>query len=158
MIRSETHKAVTNGADLLVALLLQVLDGLLDDGVDSFVGVRVVTAGTLGQPGHEVKVLWLVQGQWVAVEQVRDDGVVAIGGELVSHQLAVLPDTDDVWEVQNGGVLVDDLALGLGNIGLNVVDFDGSSGRLTSVVVSVTLQYACGHGFGGLKGGGRTHA
>jgi hypothetical protein len=46
--------------------------------------------------------------------------------------LAVLPDTDDIWEVEDGGILVDVLAGGFGDIGVDGTDFDGFASWLAT--------------------------
>lgn len=68
--------------------------------------MRVVAVRALLEPGEELEALGWVQGDRVAIEQVDDQSQVAVGGELVSHKLAVLPDANDVWEVEDCGVLV----------------------------------------------------
>lgn len=87
--------------------------------------MRVLAIAALSQPSHDVEVCRPVQGHCVAVEQIRDDGVVAIGGVLVGHQLAVLPDTDNIWQVEDCGVLVDGLASRNGFVGLDAANLDG---------------------------------
>lgn len=94
--------------------------------------MRVLAIAALRQPGHDIIVLGTVQRNWVPVEQIWDDGVVAIGGVLVCHQLTVLPDTDDIWKVEDGSVLVDGLAGGLSDVGFDVANFDGLAGWLSS--------------------------
>jgi hypothetical protein len=140
-------KAVTDRSNLLEAFLLaEVLDAGLDDWVDLLEGVWVVTVGTLGQPAHDVKVVWAVERNWVAVEQIWHDGVVAlwrtsvwrpnkgrgtyVGGVLIGYQLAVLPDTNDIWQVEDSMALMDNVALWLGDVGLNVANLDDRAGRL----------------------------
>lgn len=125
-------EAVTESTDLGEALLLEVLEGELDNGVDGLLGVGVLAVRTFGQPLHEIEVFGTVQGERVAVEDVRNDGVVAVGGVLVGHQLAVLPDADDVGDVQQSDAVVL-LALGLGNVGVILANLDGLASRLASV-------------------------
>lgn len=60
----------------------------------------VLAVGTFVQPLHDVETLRAVQGKRVTVEDINDDGVVAVGGEVVGHQLAVLPDADNIGDVQ----------------------------------------------------------
>lgn len=110
-----THKAVPNGTNLLEALLLQILDRLLNNGINSLVCVWVVSTSSLRQPRHQVEAIGPIEGEGIAIEKVWDDGIVPVGGVLVCHQLGVLPDTDDVWEEEDRGVLVDGLAGGLGD-------------------------------------------
>lgn len=117
-------EAVAEGTNLGEALVLEVLEGELDDGVDGFLGVGVLAVGALGQPLHEVEVGGAVEGEGVLVEEVGDDGVVAVGGELVGHQLAVLPDADDVRQVQQGDAVVLVAALGLGHVHVVLADLD----------------------------------
>lgn len=59
--------------------------------------------GEIGLAGLHVADLDLV-----ALEKIRDDGQVAIVGELVGEQLGVAEDTEDVGQEDNGliGVLV----------------------------------------------------
>jgi hypothetical protein len=51
--------------------------------------------------------------------------------------LAVLPDTDDIWEEKDGSVLVDSLALGFSDIGLDAANFDGGACRFSSACGSI---------------------
>ena len=98
-------EAVAQGSQLRnTILLLHRLSRRLDNGVDSIGRVRVVPARALVVPLHEVEAGRLVaHRQRVAVEQVDDEREVAVGGELVRHQLAVLPDADDVRQVEDAG-------------------------------------------------------
>lgn len=45
-----TYEAVPNSTDLLVSLLLKILDGFLDNGINGLESVRVLAIATLGQP------------------------------------------------------------------------------------------------------------
>lgn len=100
-------EAVAHSADLLDTLLgLQPREGVLDDGVDVFLSVRVVSRATLGEPPREVEVSARVQGHGVAVDDVDYEGQVAVGGELVGDEFAVGPDAEDVRQVEDGGILV----------------------------------------------------
>ena len=85
--------------------------------------MRIVAISSLCQPLHKVKSLGRVQADGVAIEQVRHEGVVSIGSELIGHQLAVLPDANYVWQVENRGILVHSLALGLCDVGFDAADF-----------------------------------
>lgn len=90
-------EAVAYGSKFLdLMLLLEVCDGCFDDGVNGFRGVGVVAVAALGQPGNEVEAIGPVQGERVALEGVDDESQVTSFGELVSYQLAVLPDADDI--------------------------------------------------------------
>jgi hypothetical protein len=62
--------------------------------------------------------------------------VVTICCELVCDQLAVLPDTNHIWEEENSSVLVDRLASALGDVGVDATDFDGLAGWLAAVEVN----------------------
>jgi hypothetical protein len=118
-------EAVSDSAELLDALLaLEELDGLNDDGVDVLGGVGVVAGGALGEPAHEVEVVRAVEGQGVTVEGVDDQGQVAVGGELVGHQLAVLPDGDDVRDVEDGSILVRLGRVGSRDVGIVLANLD----------------------------------
>lgn len=127
-------KAVPYGTDLGEPLLLEVLQTLLHDDVDILLGMGAVAVGALGQPLHDV--LWRGVGEGVAVKDIDDDGVVAVGGELVRHELGVLPDAEDVLDVEQGDTIVL-LALGLGHISLILADFDGLARGLAAVGVEM---------------------
>lgn len=100
-------KAVAQSTQLLdAALLLQSLDGLKDDGIDIFRGVRVVPIATLGEPGHEVKAIGPVELKCVAIEDVDYQSQIAAVGELVGHEVRVLPETDDIGDVEKADILV----------------------------------------------------
>lgn len=127
-------KAVPYGTELGESLLLEVLQTLLHDGVDSLLGVGVVAVGALREPLHDI--LWRGVGEAVAVEDIDDHGVVAVGGELVRHELGVLPDAEDVLDVEQRDTIVL-LALGLGHISLILSDFDGFARGLAAVRVEM---------------------
>lgn len=94
-------------------------DGLDDDGVDGLLGVRVVAAAAVRQPLAEVEALGPVEQHGVAVEEVDDDGQVAARGEAVGHELAVLPDANDVGQVQDAHVRAGRLLGRRGDVGLD---------------------------------------
>lgn len=125
-------KAVTQRSDLSEALSFQKLQTLLDNWVDGVWGVRVLAVGALGEPFHEVKVAGAVKRERVAVEDVNDQSVVAVGGKLIGHQLAVLPDADDVWDVQQCGAVVLVVALGFGDVSFILTDFDTRASGLAA--------------------------
>jgi len=78
-------------------LLLDLLDGGLDHGVDLLGGVGVLAIGASCQPLHEVEARpHAVQGEGVAVEKVEEVGGVAVGGQLVGDELRVDEDTKDI--------------------------------------------------------------
>lgn len=126
-------KAVAQRTNLCETLLLQVLKSLLDNGVDSLLGVGVLAVTALAEPLHDVEAVGAVQRQWVAVEDVDNEGVVAVGGEVVGHQLGVLPDANDIGNVQQSGAIVLLAGCGLGHVGLIGADLDGLASGLASV-------------------------
>jgi len=125
-------KAVTNTSDLGITLGLQILNGLFDDWVNKLIGVRIVTTGTLGHPGHEVKVLGRIESHRIAIKKINHDGIVAISSVLISHQLGVLPDAENIREVQNCRLLMD-FVLGDCGVGFDITDLESFPGRLASV-------------------------
>lgn len=109
-------KAVSDGADLLRALLLHVGDGLLDDRVDRVGQVALAFGAALLQPGHDVEVFGPVELDGVALEEVGHDDIVAVGGELVGDELGVDElMADHVGEDDDGGGGV--LGLGESDVG-----------------------------------------
>ena len=80
-------KAVTSTTDLGEALVLEVGDAFLENGIDGFREVRVLAVTAFGHPSHEVEVARAIKREGVAVEEVDNEGVVAVSGELVGHQL-----------------------------------------------------------------------
>lgn len=131
----KTYEAIPDTPNLLEALLLQPRDGLLNNGSHILHRMRIIAPRALCQPSHEVKALRPVELHRIAVEEVRDDGVVPIGGELVGHQLGVLPDPNHVGEVDDCGIFVNGLACRLGDVGFDIVDFDAFAGWLTAGVL-----------------------
>jgi hypothetical protein len=103
--------------------------------------MRVIPARPLREPTLEVKVRRSVQAQCITVKQIRDECIVSISGELVGHQLRVLPDADYVGEKEDRGFFVDGLACGLGDVGFDVADFDGFAGWLAAVVFVSPIFY-----------------
>jgi hypothetical protein len=128
-----TYEAIANSANPLEALLLQILNRLLHNRIHGLISMRVVAISSLCQPLHNIKPRRGVQADGIAIEQVRHEGIVSIGSELISHQLAVLPDADYVWQVENRSILVHDLALGLCDVGFDAADFNRAAGELASV-------------------------
>ena len=72
-------------------------------------------------PGHEIKAIRTIQRQRITIEQVRNESVVSIGSILISDQLRVLPDTDDIWEEEDSRVLVNGLPAWLGDVDFDIV-------------------------------------
>lgn len=103
-------EAVSNRSNLGKTLVLEVLDSLDNNGVDLSGSMGVVAVATLCDPAHDIDIDRGV-GHDIAVEDVGDNSGVAIGGELVGHELAVVPDTKDIGDVDNASALVS-LALG----------------------------------------------
>ncbi len=87
-------------------LLLQCLNAVQHDRVNGSLGVRVLAVGPLLEPLHEVESLRAVEGDGIAIEYVEEQGQIAVGGELVRNELAVLPDADDVRDQQDADALV----------------------------------------------------
>lgn len=119
--------------------------------------MRILAVGTLGQPAytlsvcivhvsfnwavqqtHEVKVGRLVQRHRVAVENIKNNGIITVFCELVGNELAVLPNTDHVWDDQEGGVLVNCLSRGLGDIGIDCI---GNLDNRASGFASASCEY-----------------
>jgi hypothetical protein len=99
-------EAVSRSADSLDSLGLKRLDPRDDDGVDELGRVGVLPVTALLDPPEEVKPLRLVQGDGVPVEDVEHQSGVPLGGEFVGHELAVLPDANDVGNVDDAAVLL----------------------------------------------------
>jgi hypothetical protein len=57
--------------------------------------------------------------------------VLTVGGELVSHQLGVVPDANDIWEVEDGLAGLGLVGLWLSDIDLHVVNLGEGAGWLT---------------------------
>lgn len=100
--------------------------------------MRVLAVRAVVEPGKKVKTRPAVaQREGVAVEGVEQQGQVAVGGKLVSDELAVLPDADDVGKQEDSNALVS-LVLGRGSeIGVVLAGLDHLSGRSASVVSQV---------------------
>ena len=108
-------EAVRHGADPLITQRLQRRDALDNDGVDGLGRMRVRPTGADGDPVHQVKAWRPVEIQLVPVEEVNHSGRVSLGGEAVGEKLAVVPDAEDVGDVQDGSVFLV-LPLGLGEV------------------------------------------
>lgn len=107
-------EAVPNSADLLHAeSLANILDCRLNDRFD-------ISDLVPGEPGGQVDLasFEIANADLVALEKIREDGQVAIVGELVSEKLGVGKDAEDVGQEDNGlvGVLV---VLGGGDVGVD---------------------------------------
>ena len=81
--RGTRAEAVSDGAELGHALRLECVD----HGADALVDL---VDGVLGEPGHEVEVgagVEAVDGDGVALEELRHDDLEAIPGVVVGEQL-----------------------------------------------------------------------
>lgn len=115
---------------------------MLDGNVDVLGSVGVFAVGALVEPVEDVEVLGAVQLQLVAVEQIGDQSNVAVVGEGIGHQLAVLPDAQDIGQVEDSDVLVGLALGGRGQVG-DSVTIDGdvlASGLAAGSEVSVYLS------------------
>lgn len=125
-------KAVADSANLLDAQVLQSLDALHNDGVNSRGSVRVFATRALGDPFHKVKVSLAVQRQRIAVEDVWNQHGVSLGGVVVGQQLAVLPDANDVGDEENALAVASLVGGRRGQVGVNgAVDLDVLAGGFT---------------------------
>ena len=109
-------KAVSDGTNLLRALLFHVRQSLLDNRVDLVGKVALALRATLLQPSHDVEILGAVELDGVALEEIGHDDEVAVGGELVGDELGVdelMADHVGEDDDGDGGVL----GLGVGDVG-----------------------------------------
>lgn len=98
------------------------------------------------KPFHETNGKGPVQRYGIPIEQVREEGIVAIGGKLVCHQLAILPNTKDVRNEEYRSILL--CALGLSDISFNIVsELEGSSCGLSSCTISYSRVTKLNHGW-----------
>lgn len=112
-------EAVANSGDSLHAEgLAHVLNGLGHNGVDD---VGLVSS----EPLHnvDVAIVQVIGTDLSTVEQIREDGQVAIVGELIDEKLVVGEEAEDVGQVKNGcvGLLA---VLGGTNVGLDCEHWD----------------------------------
>ena len=115
---------------------------MLDGNVDVLGSVGVFAVGALVEPVEDVEALGAVQLQLVAVEKIGDQSNVAVVGEGIGHQLAVLPDAQDIGQVEDSNVLVGLTLGGRGQVG-DSVTIDGdvlASGLAAGSEVSVYLS------------------
>ena len=142
-------EAVTQCANLLDAvLLLQELDRINNDGIDSLLGVGVLSAGAVLQPSHDVEVGGALDGNRIAVEEVNDQGLVAVLCKLVGHKLAVLPDAEDVSDVEKRDILVRLVRGGCCEVAFVFAgdsDLFASGGSSTVQVNHVNLREVCAY-------------
>lgn len=117
----------TNLRDVLLGL--DPVKGVDDNFVDNLGGVRVVPGRAPANPLPDVEARRQgVEGELVTVEEVGDDAEEAVGGELVSDELTVLPDAENVGHVEDSGTVGIGL-FGFGNVGGKVANLDvGASG------------------------------
>jgi hypothetical protein len=129
-----TYEAIPHTSDLLNALLLsQILNHTLNDWVDMLERMRILPITALRQPLHNIKVRRSVNLQCIAIEDIRYNCVVAIGSKLISHQLAVLPDADNIGKKEDCGVFVDVVSCGFGDVGFDVSQLDRFSSGISPV-------------------------
>lgn len=127
-------EAVSHSSNPLHAQSLHVLDTSLDNGVDIRHSMRVLAVRAPVQPGHQVEAFWPVEWHRIAVERVNHNSRVATLGKLVGHQLAVLPDANDIGDVENS---VARLGLALGRCSYIGIDFVVDFGELASGLAPV---------------------
>lgn len=93
----------------------------------------VVAGRSLLEPGHDLETGGWVLRDRVAVEEVDDERQVAVGSVLIGHELAVLPDAQDVREIKNGGVLVRYGGVGSRQVAGMLADLDIGTSRLPAM-------------------------
>jgi hypothetical protein len=95
--------------------------------------MRVIALGTLCDPAHDIKTLRHRQRHNIAVEDIGNDSGVPVGGELISHQLAIGPDSEDIGNVHNSGSLVRLIRGGCRDVGVETaIELDHLAGGLAS--------------------------
>lgn len=99
-------KAIPDSADVLNGQLrLHIPQGFSHNWVDFLGGVTTCLVATVLYPVWQVDFLEGVHLNGVAIEQVDDEGGVAACRELVSEELAVVPNAKDVGYVEYAGIL-----------------------------------------------------
>lgn len=97
--------------------------------------MRVLAIAALIEPLHEIKVLGSVERNRIAIEQIQEQTGVSIVSIRISHQLAVLPDADDVRQIQNCSARVAFALGGSSKISINrASDLDHLTLGLTPVL------------------------
>jgi hypothetical protein len=76
-------KTITHTPNPLITLLLQILNTLLHNRIHEFPRMSIIPACPFRQPSHQIEAIWAVEGELVAIEEIGDECVVAVGGELV---------------------------------------------------------------------------
>lgn len=126
-------EAVSNGSNLGDSQLLERIDSIHDNRVDSRRRVRALAIGAVLDPPHDVEIIGLGLGHLVTEEQVRDQGCVAVGRVLVRQELAVCADAPDVGDVDDADTLMILVGWRRGEVGLGVVgDGDELASGFTS--------------------------
>ena len=97
-------EAVAYGRNLLEAHFPQGLDTRYDDWIDVLGRMRVLAVGPMLHPSHDVEIGRPVHIQGVAVEEIDHECCVACRREAVGHELAVLPDADDIGHEEHAAV------------------------------------------------------
>lgn len=106
-------EAVADSSNLLnTEGLAHVLDALLDNRVHMASLVVGKPSGKISLAGFHV-----AHGDLVTLEQIRDNGQVAIVGELVGQKLGVGEDAEDIGQEEDG--LVGALIFRVGDVGLD---------------------------------------
>lgn len=76
-------KTIPHTPNPLITLLLQILNTLLHNRIHEFPRMSIIPARPFHQPCHQIEAIGAVEGELVAIEEIGDEGVVAVGGELV---------------------------------------------------------------------------
>lgn len=94
-----SSQTVSDGSNLSNTNAFEVLNTREDDGIHSFRRVGVLSIGALTKPLHNVEALRHLQWHGIAIESVNNKTCVTLSSEGIGHEFAVLPDSEDVWEV-----------------------------------------------------------
>jgi len=109
--------------------LPQIFNPLHDNRINGLSRMWILPVGALHNPFMNVKTgRARAERQRIAVEDVDDECDVAVGRELVGHQLAVLPDADHVRQEEDAGASVGFVGGRLGEVGVIGADFDQLAG------------------------------
>lgn len=76
-------KTIPHTPNLLKSLLLQILNTLLHNRIHGFPRMAIIPARSFRQPSHKIEAIGSIEGELVAVEEIGDECVVAVCGELV---------------------------------------------------------------------------
>jgi hypothetical protein len=82
--------------------------------------MRVLATSAVLNPVHDVEAWRELEGQLVAVEEINDEGGVALSSVVVRQQLAVLPDAIYICDIEDAATFLGHIRCWRGQVGVGL--------------------------------------